>query len=132
MGSCRGQDPAAVTRQIATVLAEPALEIEPLLSWQAHRSPRDTALFAAIQRLAEKRHPGAPVTTNAIGGFTDCNAIRAEGKTCYGFLPLHITLDDISRIHGKDERISIDALSQAVLDLHALVRQLGARAAPLR
>ncbi len=124
-----GQDPAAVTRQISAVLAEPALEIEPLLSWQAHRSPRDTALFAAIQRLAEERHPGAPVTTNVIGGFTDCNAVRAKGKTCYGFLPLHITFDDIARIHGKDERISVEALSQAVIDLHALVRQLGAGAA---
>jgi acetylornithine deacetylase/succinyl-diaminopimelate desuccinylase-like protein len=73
---------------------------------------------------ARARNPGAPVTTNVISGFTDCNAFRAHGKTCYGFLPMHITLDDIERIHGKDERINLEALSQSVIDLHALVQNL--------
>jgi acetylornithine deacetylase/succinyl-diaminopimelate desuccinylase-like protein len=120
-----GQDPAVVTRELGSVLGEPGLELEPLLSWQAHRSPRDTPLFLAIERLARQRHPGAPVASNVIGGFTDCNAVRALGKTCYGFLPLQIAMADIGSIHGKNEHISIDALGQAVLDLHALVRELG-------
>ncbi len=120
-----GQDPVVVTRELTAVLAEPALELEPLLSWQAHRSPRDTPLFAAIERLAKQRHPGARVASNVIGGFTDCNAVRSLGKTCYGFLPLQLALTDIGSIHGKDEHISIDALGQAVLDLHLLIRELG-------
>jgi len=125
-----GQDPEVVTRELRAVMAEPALEVETLLSWKAYRSSKDTPLFAAIERLAHARHPNAPVAANVIGGFTDCNAFRAHDKTCYGFLPMRITLDDIGRIHGKDERIGILALTDAVLALHALVNDLQGAAAP--
>ena len=120
-----GQDPKVVSAELTRVMAEPSLTLEPILSWQAHRSPRDTPLFAAIERLAHERHPGAPVSGNVIGSFTDCNAFRAIGKICYGFLPVQIRLDDIQRIHGKDERVSVEALTDAVVDLHALISMLG-------
>ena len=79
----------------------------------------------AIEKLAQRHTPGAPVSLNVIGGFTDCNAFRARGKTCYGFLPLRIRLDELERIHGKDERISLEVASQGVLQLHALLGLLG-------
>jgi acetylornithine deacetylase/succinyl-diaminopimelate desuccinylase-like protein len=120
-----GQDPKAVTAELTKVMAEPSLSVEALLSWQAHSSPRDTPAFAAIERLARERYPGSPVSGNVIPGFTDCNAFRAIGKTCYGFLPLQVSLADIERIHGKDERVSVEALSGAVIDLHALLQMLG-------
>jgi acetylornithine deacetylase/succinyl-diaminopimelate desuccinylase-like protein len=119
-----GQDPQLIQAEIARLLAEPTLELEPVLSWQAHRSPAGTPMFRAIEQLARQRAPGTPVSLNVIGGFTDCNAFRAHGKTCYGFLPLHIRLDELDRIHGKDERISLAVASQGVLDLHALLAGL--------
>jgi acetylornithine deacetylase/succinyl-diaminopimelate desuccinylase-like protein len=120
-----GQDAESVTRELSDVLAEPALEIETILSWRAHTSPRDSSLFSAIERLARERDPGAPVTTNVISGFTDCNAFRAQSLICYGFLPLRITPDDIARVHGKDERLGVATLSQAILDLRALLEYAG-------
>jgi acetylornithine deacetylase/succinyl-diaminopimelate desuccinylase-like protein len=119
-----GQDPKAVTAEISRLLGEPSLQIEPILSWQAQRSERATPLFAAIERLAHERDPGAVVSANVIGGFTDCNAFRAIGKTCYGFMPVRVALAELERIHGKDERIAVDALSQSVIDLHTLVSSL--------
>lgn len=120
-----GQDPKVVTEELKRVMAEPSLLVETLLSWQAHSSPRDTPLFAAIQRLARERYAGSPVGANVIGSFTDCNAFRAIGKTCYGFLPMRIRLEEIERMHGNDERASVDALSDAVMDLHALLQMIG-------
>jgi acetylornithine deacetylase/succinyl-diaminopimelate desuccinylase-like protein len=61
-----------------------------------------------------------------IGGFTDCNAFRAHGLTCYGFIPMRIGLPDIGRIHGHDERIRISALSGAVLNTLRLAKLLEA------
>jgi acetylornithine deacetylase/succinyl-diaminopimelate desuccinylase-like protein len=119
-----GQDPKLVTAEIAKLLAEPSLELEPILSWQAHHSEKDTPLFAAIEQLARERDPGAVVSANVIGSFTDCNAFRAIGKTCYGFMPIHVDLGEVERIHGKDERIAVAALSQSVVDLLALVKNL--------
>jgi acetylornithine deacetylase/succinyl-diaminopimelate desuccinylase-like protein len=120
-----GQDPKLVTAELTRVMAEPSLSVETLLSWQAQRSPQDTPLFAAIQRLAGERYSGSAVGGNVIASFTDCNAFRTIGKTCYGFLPMVIRLDDIERMHGKDERVSVEALSNAVIDLHALLKMLG-------
>ena len=116
-----GQDPKAVTAEVARLLAEPGLELEPILSWQAQRSRQDTPMFTAIEQLAHERDPAAVVSANVIGSFTDCNAFRAIGKTCYGFMPIRIALSELERIHGKDERIAVDALSQSVIDLHALL-----------
>lgn len=123
-----GQDPLRVQRDVEAALAEPSLRVEPILSWRAHSSPRDTPLFSAIERLAQLRDPGASVSANVIGGFTDCNAFRAKGMTCYGFLPVRVDPAELGRVHGKDERANVEALARAVVDLHELLEQLGASA----
>lgn len=120
-----GQDPSAVIAELKRVMAEPDLELTTLLSWQAHASPKDTALFRAIEAHAKEKHPGAPVLANVLVGFTDCNAFRARGTTCYGFLPIRLPPDAFGRIHGKDERVAIAALGQAALELHALALRVG-------
>lgn len=117
-----GEDAAEVTAEVVRVMAEPSLQVETLLSWQAHASPRDTPLFAAIEQLAATRHPGAPVAANVIGGFTDCNAFRAAGITCYGFVPVRLRPGSFPLIHGKDERVDLADLSQAAVDLAALLQ----------
>lgn len=119
-----GQDPQAIIRELASVMAEPAIELTPILSWPAHASPQDTPLFRAIEALAYVRHPQAPVIPNVISGFTDCNAFRAQHVTCYGFLPLHVRPDAFGRIHGKDERMISEDMSAAVIDLHSLLAGL--------
>ena len=119
-----GQEATAVTDALKRVMAEPSIEVESLLGWTARSSPRDTPLFSAIERLARARHPGAPVTANVIGGFTDCNAFRTENIVCYGFHPMRVKLDELHAIHGKDERIDTTALAESVLGLHELLREL--------
>jgi len=119
-----GQNAQAVTEELKRVLAEPAIEVEPLLSWTAQAAPRDTPLFAAIERLAHARHAGAPVMANVIGGFTDCNAFRVAGIVCYGFHPMRVPVAEFHRVHGKDERIDTAVLAESVLGLHDLVREL--------
>ena len=125
-----GEDAKAITEQVIQVMAEPSLKVETLLSWQGHASPRDTALFWAIEALARQRDPGAPVTANVIGGFTDCSAFRERAIVCYGFYPLRLDFDTLGRLHGKDERISLEALSAAVIDLATLIRTIPSDAKP--
>jgi len=116
-----GQQAAAVTAEVVRVMQEPGIEVTPILSWQAYSSPRDPRLFTAIEALAQRRDPGAVVAANVIGGFTDCNAFRAKGVHCYGFLPLHVRPESFELIHGKDERIALQDVGAAVIDLHALL-----------
>lgn len=116
-----GEDAATVIEEVERVMAEPAVEVETLLSWQAQASSRDTPLFAAIEAMLAERHPGTPVTGNVIGGFTDCNTFRTRGLTCYGFVPARMRAEDLHRIHGKDERVALDALANGVADLVRLI-----------
>ncbi|WP_437677782.1 M20/M25/M40 family metallo-hydrolase [Sorangium sp. So ce131] len=122
-----GQDPEAVIAEIKRVLNEPSVSVQPILSWRAHASPIDTALFRAIGDLAQRRDPGARVTPNIIGGFTDCNAFRSKGITCYGFMPIHLTRADTERVHGRDERISAEALERGATAMFELVRSVAGR-----
>lgn len=117
-----GEDAAAVTEEVRRVMAEPGIRVDTLLSWKAHTSPADTPLFAAIAELAAERDPGAAVAANVIGGFTDCNAFRAAGIHCYGFMPMRLSPTSFPLIHGDDERASLSALSRSVVDLAALVQ----------
>lgn len=116
-----GQTVDAVTAEVVRVLKEPTIALQPLLSWQAFTSPPDPGLFAALEQLAAARNPGAKVVANVIGGFTDCNAFRTRGIKCYGFLPMRVKPEMFGLIHGKDERIVLEDLAAATVDLHALL-----------
>ena len=122
-----GQDPQAVSAEIARVMAEPEVHIEALLSSSAHSSPLDTTLYKAIAALVQRHDAGAQVTANFIGGFTDCNTFRARGIICYGFMPMLLPMAETERVHGRDERILIEDLRNATVLLHELVSDVAGR-----
>jgi acetylornithine deacetylase/succinyl-diaminopimelate desuccinylase-like protein len=117
-----GQTPATVISTLTQVMHEPEVRVEPLLSSTAHVSPLDTELFKAITTLIQRHDPDAKITPNFIAGFTDCNSFRGKGIVCYGFMPLRLPLAEIERVHGRDERLSIEELTRGTLLLHELVR----------
>lgn len=125
-----GQDPDEVTRLVETVLADPQVEVSRLLSWQAAESTEDNDLFRAVEAFARRRSPDATVVPAVIGGFTDCNAFRAAGMTCLGFLPLELEPTSFAGVHGRDERIEIRAMAEAVVALEDLVRSVERAAGP--
>jgi acetylornithine deacetylase/succinyl-diaminopimelate desuccinylase-like protein len=119
-----GQEADAVREEVKRVLADPAIELETLLSWTAYSTGRDTPLFHAIEAEAQRRDPGAAVMANVIGGFTDCNAFRALNIACYGFMPLRLTPDAFAGIHGNDERVKVSTLGDAVVSWVELLRNV--------
>jgi acetylornithine deacetylase/succinyl-diaminopimelate desuccinylase-like protein len=127
-----GQDANTVRAEVVGLIADPEVQVESLLSWTAHSTPRDTPLFHAIEAQAQARDPGSQVLANVIGGFTDCNAFRAHGIACYGYMPLRLTPDAFAGIHGNDERIRTAGLGEAVLTWLELLRNLPPSAAAER
>jgi carboxypeptidase PM20D1 len=122
-----GQDPKAVIARLQEVMQEPAVKVEALLSSTAHSSPIDTDLSRAIAKVVARHEPGAKLTPNFIAGFTDCNTIRAAGIVCYGFMPMHLAMPEVERVHGNDERILISDFTEATLQMHELVREVAGR-----
>ena len=75
-------------------------------------SSEDTDLFRALANQARATFPGAEVTPYLFQAGTDAGAWRSRGVPVYGIYPYPITADDLTRMHGNDERVSIESLRQ--------------------
>jgi acetylornithine deacetylase/succinyl-diaminopimelate desuccinylase-like protein len=119
-----GESCADFTDQIRSILADPGIEVEPLLSFPSRGSSPDTPLFRAIERVAVAGDPRSVVVPRVIPGFTDAHHFRELGVTAYGFVPRAYSTDDLRGVHGPDERISIANLERGVATLIAILEEI--------
>ena len=75
-------------------------------------SSTDTELFRVIERLTAEYYPVARVAPSVVSGFTDSHFLRDMGITAYGYHPVVIPIDEFVRIHGNDERLSLQNIRQ--------------------
>jgi acetylornithine deacetylase/succinyl-diaminopimelate desuccinylase-like protein len=75
-------------------------------------SPQATELYQALVREAKAMYPGAEVTPYLFQAGTDAGAWRSRGIPVYGIYPYAISDDELSRMHGNDEHVSIESLRQ--------------------
>jgi acetylornithine deacetylase/succinyl-diaminopimelate desuccinylase-like protein len=78
----------------------------------APQSGKDTDLFRALVRQSNVVFPNVPVTTYLFQAGTDAGPWRSRGIPVYGIYPYPITNEDLTRMHGNDERVSIESLRQ--------------------
>jgi acetylornithine deacetylase/succinyl-diaminopimelate desuccinylase-like protein len=79
---------------------------------QSAPSSEDTDLYRALVREARAEFPGAEVTPYLFQAGTDAGAWRSRGIPVYGIYPYPIDADELSRMHGNDEKVSIASLKQ--------------------
>jgi acetylornithine deacetylase/succinyl-diaminopimelate desuccinylase-like protein len=109
-----GSDPAALVRDIARVIGDTTihLSIGSRIYQASPESPRTTDLYKALERAARATFPGAEVTPYLFQAGTDAGAWRSKGVPVYGIYPYPIDADDLTRMHGNDERVSIASLQE--------------------
>ena len=73
-------------------------------------SPLTTELYQALAKHAKLTYPEALVTPYLFQAGTDAYAWRSRGIPVYGIYPYPITAEDLTRMHGNDERVPIDSL----------------------
>jgi acetylornithine deacetylase/succinyl-diaminopimelate desuccinylase-like protein len=73
-------------------------------------SPENTELYEALVREAKAEYPGAEVTPYLFQAGTDAAAWRNRGVPVYGIYPYALSDDELSRMHGNDEQVSIESL----------------------
>ena len=72
-----------------------------------------TEMFAALERAQQRVFPDAVTLPIMVTGATDSAQLRAKGVEAYG-LGNMATEDDRTRVHGNDERTSIEGLGKFV------------------
>jgi acetylornithine deacetylase/succinyl-diaminopimelate desuccinylase-like protein len=87
-------------------------------------STKDTSLYRALQESATSTWAEAPVTTYLFQAGTDAIAWRRRGVPVYGIYPYPISAEDLTRMHGNDERVPIDSLEQGTEMIYKTILQV--------
>jgi carboxypeptidase PM20D1 len=77
-------------------------------------SPTDGPAFELLQRTIRQIFPRAVVTPYVAIGGTDSRHYSGLTASVYRFLPFRLRQDDLARIHGLDERVSIESYAEAI------------------
>jgi acetylornithine deacetylase/succinyl-diaminopimelate desuccinylase-like protein len=77
----------------------------------APASPVDGALYAALAGSLKALRPELAVVPYLSTGATDNARLRRAGIATYGILPFPLAPADEARMHGHDERVSVDGLA---------------------
>lgn len=105
-----GQSLEEFLHQIREKMGDENLQLDILTQSEASTSPPDTPYFQLIEESIKQQYPNALVTASLLFATSDSRILRRHGITTYGFCPAIIDLQEIQRIHGIDERISIESL----------------------
>jgi acetylornithine deacetylase/succinyl-diaminopimelate desuccinylase-like protein len=109
-----GTDPNDIVRTFQALIDDPAVTVRlanpSAAASRSEPSSEDTDLYRALERQARATFPGAEVTPYLFQAGTDAGAWRSRGVPVYGIYPYPITAEELTRMHGNDERVSIESL----------------------
>lgn len=77
--------------------------------------------FKALQRALEAVYPEARIAPNMLVAFSDSRHFTDLTHDIYRFQPILLAGADLQRIHGNDERISINSYHRLILYYRALL-----------
>jgi acetylornithine deacetylase/succinyl-diaminopimelate desuccinylase-like protein len=90
------------------------LEVQPNGGLAAPPSSLESEFYAAITKVAAQEFAGAPVLPYQSPWATDSAQLRLHNVQAYGLWPFPITEEDLKRMHGDDERLSITSFNKGV------------------
>ncbi|HUJ51808.1 MAG TPA: M20/M25/M40 family metallo-hydrolase [Bryobacteraceae bacterium] len=127
-----GTTAADLIAEIKKVVADPEVDVtyqgaSPNAVPGTVESPTNSDLYRALVESAGQLWPGVPVTPYLFQAGTDAGAWRRHGVPVYGIYPYPISNDDLSRMHGNDERVPIDSLEQGTDLIYRTLLRVAAR-----
>jgi acetylornithine deacetylase/succinyl-diaminopimelate desuccinylase-like protein len=102
-------------RWLSETINDPRVRVEEIrTSAPTMVSPIDGPFFDAARHALGRHLPDAIAFPLQTPGGTDSRYFRARGIPGYGFGPFVIDIQEIHRVHGIDERISVDNLELGI------------------
>src|SRR5262249_5839682 len=109
------EDIDALVATLKGLIDDPAVEIVRRTEGQkrpaAPPSSIHNDMFAALERAQKRVFPEAITVPIMQTGATDGAQLRAKGVQVYG-IGVPLDDDDLRRVHGNDERVSVEALGR--------------------
>jgi acetylornithine deacetylase/succinyl-diaminopimelate desuccinylase-like protein len=109
-----GSDAAALIRTLEKLFNDPLLTVKMsgALAPASPASPDTSLLYRALAAESKAQWPEAEVTPYLFQAGTDAGAWRNRGIPVFGIYPYPISTDELRRMHGNDERVSVESLRQ--------------------
>jgi carboxypeptidase PM20D1 len=85
-------------------------------------SPTDTEAYRALEHTIRQLFPSTLVAPTLVVAGTDSRHYSALSPNVYRFSPMVVTQEDLERIHGTDERLSVEAWPRMVRFYRELLR----------
>ena len=85
----------------------------------------DSRSYRVLVDALEATRPGTAVAPALVLGGTDTKHYGQLAENSYRFTPMLLGPGDVSRIHGKNERISVEELDHVIAFYVELLRAAG-------
>jgi acetylornithine deacetylase/succinyl-diaminopimelate desuccinylase-like protein len=122
-----GDDPEEIRAWVARAVNDEHVEVafarEPKIP---NLSPPDTELYKALADALARRAPGVVVAPEVLVAFTDNWVFRRMGLQAYGWSPFVLDEGEWRRVHGNDERISLDNVVEGARAYTELLQHIAA------
>ena len=86
-------------------------------------TPTDSDSYRLINRTVRELFPGTVVAPGLMVASTDSRHFAEVAEHIYRFSPLRAKPEDLARVRGTDERISLSNLAQLIRFYHRLIEQ---------
>lgn len=122
-----GETPATVKTRVEAVIDDPAVEVEEVEGFGDDPSPlsdvRSTS-FALVRDAIRQaaQDPELVVAPYLTVGATDSRYFQGITDNTYRYLHIRLGPDDLARLHGTDERISVANYLEMVRFYYLLIR----------
>jgi len=113
-----GDTVSSVIEYTHTVVDDPRVKMRPIAgeppSEPSVRSPADSTQFRLMQKTLAEVYPEAVSAPFVFVAATDSKHYAALTQNIYRFAPLLLDSEDVARIHGTNERISVANLTRSI------------------
>lgn len=102
-----GQNVEEFLAELIRIIDDPAVQVDRLLEFESGKSPADSELFGAVEKVLASWGMDAEVGPSVLPGFTDSHFFRVRGIPAYGFSPFRTAGEEARGVHGRDEKLSL-------------------------
>ena len=123
-----GETVASVKKHVEELIDNPAVKIaidENFSSNPTTVSSTTSFGFRVLQKTLQETHPETIIAPGLVIAATDARSYSDVANDVYRFTPVCIDRDDIKRIHGNNERISVENYHDAIRFYKRLMENVG-------
>jgi carboxypeptidase PM20D1 len=111
-----GDSVEGVLAHVRETVDDPAVQVR-AVGFSSEPSPvsaTDTPAWGGLSRAVRQVFPDAVVAPYLVVGATDARHFAGLSDAVYRFAPLRLAREDLARMHGTDERVSVAGHADAV------------------